>query len=148
MTWRKGPRPWTVRLFALALLIAALIGLFEALLAHEALLVGRWFDRLPMIRWTPDLAIVATFSQFTIALIPLVWIYAFASKAARWVVLAFGAIKIGYAAINTGDAILLKSPQVVWLEKALVLIALMMLFVPATTRWLGKDEEASLASFD
>lgn len=148
MKWRKGPRPWSVRLFATALLAAALVNLIEALRAHEALLMARWFARLPLFGWTPDFAIIASFSQFSIALIPLVWIYFLASNRARWVVLVFGIVKIGLSVPPASSSVQLKAPGLIWLEAGLVVVALIMLFWPSTSRWVMEKGEGEHAVFE
>ncbi|WP_162627569.1 hypothetical protein [Erythrobacter sp. KY5] len=134
-------------MFGWALFVAALINLVEALGAHEALLAGRWYERVPIVNWTPERAIIASFSQFTIALIPLVWITLFASSRARWIVLAFGVLKLAGTLLSAGSQVISKAPEVVVLEAGLVALALVMLFLPATSRWLGMRRDHDVAAF-
>lgn len=144
----KGPRPWSIRIFGLALLTAALASLLESLATHPALLMARWFARAPFIAWSPDLAIIASFTTFTIALIPLVWIYFFASNRARWVVLAFGLIKLGSALHSMSSTVRMKAPELVMFEAVLVAVALAMLFMPATAHWLRGRRTDDAAAFE
>ena len=148
MKWRKGPRPWTVHVFGAALMISALITLFEALATHPALLMARWYDRIPIVDWVPDLAIIASFTAFTIAMIPLVWIYFFGSTQARWIVLVFGLLKIALSVRALSEPVQMKAPAIVIVETTLVLFALAMLFLPSTNRWLQKTGGHGVEAFD
>jgi hypothetical protein len=93
--------------------------------------------------WSRDSALVASFSVFTIALIPILWIFILAAKRARWVVLVFGFFKIWlwaqprplYAYGAYLEVLLIA-------ELALITIGLIVLFVPSSTRWL--DHERSI----
>lgn len=145
MKLAEGPRPWSIWVFAASFCGVAAIGLYLAL-SDPFGNWSIWSQRLPDIRWTEDLALVASFSMFTIALIPIVWIFALRLKRARWVVLAFGLMKIGVRVLHDkpvishgGDS---SSDQILRLgELGLILIALVMLFIPASTRWLDSKRE-------
>jgi hypothetical protein len=89
----RGPRPLAIRVFAAAFLAAALLrlvrGLDDLTRAQSA-----YAAHLPWFAWDRDWTIVALSAEFTIALIPLVWIYLFAAPFARWLVLGFGALRL------------------------------------------------------
>lgn len=88
-----GPRPLAIRVFAAAFLAAALLRLVRGLgdLALAELLLAA---HVPWFAWSRDWTIVALSAEFTIALIPVMWIYLFAAPFARWLVLGLGALKL------------------------------------------------------
>ncbi len=149
MKVRRGERPLAIKLFAVALLLVALAGAAEGLsdLGGAAL---RLSLSAPWIAWDRDAVIVAIFSEASIALIPLVWIYVFAARGARWMVLGFGLIKlllairplIAAVRFDTLDAI-------AFIEPALICFALVMLFTPGASRWMRRsDKEVGSAVFE
>ena len=143
----QGPRPWSIHLFAAAFFGVALIGLAIAL-SNPLLEWFKWTKRLPMIPWDQDIAIIAAFSVFTMALFPLVWIYAYRSQRARWVVLGFAFVKValwwqGMLVTNLEGW----AQTARWLEPALTALAVLMMFAPASSRWLQRDREVELAEF-
>jgi hypothetical protein len=91
----RGPRPLAIRVFAAAFLAAAALrvarGLADLPLAETILAV-----HVPWLAWDRNGTIVALSAEFTIALIPLVWIYLFAAPFARWLVLGFGALRLAF----------------------------------------------------
>ncbi len=142
MSIAKGPRPWSIHAFAAAFLGVAVIGLGIAL--WDPALEGlKWAARVPAVTWSEDSAIIAAFSVFTMALFPLVWIYGFGALRARWVVLGFAVVKIGlWWHGMTTIALSGWIESVRWLEPALIVLALVMMFAPASTRWLKQNWEA------
>ena len=119
------PRPLAIRVFAAAFLAAALLRLVRGLgdlpLAETVLAV-----QFPWIAWDRDWTIVALSAEFSIALIPLVWIYLFAAPFARWLVLGFGAMRlvlldpsalIGPVLIATAMASLLTAQAARWFAR-------------------------------
>ena len=95
MKLARGPRPLAIRIFAAAFLAAALLrltrGLDDLTRAQSA-----YAAHLPWFAWDRDGTIIALSAEFTIALIPLVWIYLFAAPFARWLVLGFGALRLAF----------------------------------------------------
>ena len=102
----RGPRPLAIRVFAAAFLAAALLrlvrGLNDLALSETILAVN-----VPWFAWDRDWTIVALSAEFTIALIPLTWIYLFAAPFARWLVLG----RIAYSDGSEGVLLLSRSPR-------------------------------------
>jgi hypothetical protein len=144
MRWARGPRPWPVWLFAAAFGAAAVLRLVTGLGDLVRAQMG-WIIRFPALPWDRDWTIVALSAEFTIALIPIVWIFGFANRYARWLVLGFGAIKlIGLRGLPvTGDD---AYPSYL-VEPALVVIAICALLTPAAGRWLAPKKELDPALF-
>lgn len=91
----RGPRPLAIRVFAAAFLAAALLRLVRGLTdlpLAETVYALHW----PFMAWDRDAAIIALSAEFTIALIPIAWIYLFAARFARWLVLGFGALRLAF----------------------------------------------------
>lgn len=104
---------------------------------------------VPWIGWDRETTIVAIFTEFTIALIPLIWIYVFAVRGARWVILAFGVLKLVFAIRPFLAAIRFDAIEPLSLiEPALLILALAMLFTPSAGRWLRLRKEIDPATFD
>ena len=136
----KGPRPWSIRLFALAFLLVAFLGLANGLIDWSFEL-PRWQSRIGWIEWTYESVVVAEFTEFTIALIPIVWIYVFAAARARWIVLVFSLLKLSmlwWAISNAFGGAGLPAPAAV-LEAILIVAALVLLFLPVSVRWLNGE---------
>lgn len=91
----RGPRPLAIRVFAAAFLAAALLRLVRGL-ADLPLTELVYALHFPWFAWNRDWTIVALSAEFTIALIPLAWIYVFAAPFARWLVLGFGAVRLAF----------------------------------------------------
>jgi hypothetical protein len=126
----RGPRPLAIRVFAAAFLAAALLrlvrGLGDLALSETVLAV-----HAPWFAWDRDWTIVALSAEFTIALIPLTWIYLFAAPFARWLVLGFGALRLWAL-----DPAALVGPL-------LLALAMASLLTPQAARWFAKlPEEA------
>lgn len=147
MKWRKGPRPWSIRLFALAFLFAAMWRLLDHLLNP----LSAWFlysERFPQIEWTGDLVIVASSAEFTIALIPIVWIFGLGSRVARWIVTLFGIYKLLPYSWSP-DLILfsIESNPLLLVPFLATVLALVMLYVPASGRWFDRSREVAPETF-
>jgi hypothetical protein len=128
MTRIPGPRPLAIRVFAAAFLAAALLrlvrGLDDLALAETVLAV-----HIPWFAWDRDWTIVALSAEFTIALIPLAWIYLFAAPFARWLVLGFGTLRLVFL-----DPAALAGP-------VLFAIAMASLLTPQAARWFARQPE-------
>ncbi len=149
MKLAKGPRPWSIYVFAVAFLGAALHD--YAFWLHQLPIAQTVYElQFPWSGWNRDWTIVALSATLTIAFIPVVWIFAFASRIARWLVTGFSIIQ------------LLDVPQKlsIWLSSdvginpgyfanpALITLALICLFLPPSNRWLAKKLEVDHAVFD
>lgn len=141
----RGPRPWTIWAFTVSILVLAAFKLGFSL-ADLPLIQIKYELQFPWIEWDRNLSIVASFTELTIALIPLVWITLFAARFARWFILCFGiwtmlsALASLWGGLFFGDRVLLRA-----VEPALIATTLCFLFLPATSRWLagmkyGDDE--------
>lgn len=134
----RGPRPLAIRVFAAAFLAAALLRMvrgFEDLALTEAV----YALHAPDIAWNRDWTIVTLSAEFTIALIPLVWIYLFAAPFARWLVLGFGALRLAFLDPSALMAALL------------VAVAMASLLTPQAARWFARKvlpEEDGPAVFE
>lgn len=132
----RGPRPLAIRVFAAAFLAAAVLRLVRGL-DNLALTQAVFAAHMPWVSWNRDWTIVTLSAEFTIALIPLVWIYLFAAPFARWLVLGFGALRLAFLdpAALTGAV--------------LVAVAMASLLTPAANRWfMRKEEEDGPAVFE
>lgn len=88
MKLAKGPRPWSIGVYALISLVIGTWDLLEGLLHLDAL-VASLNRAAPQFFWTHDIAVVLISASFTIVLIPLSAIWLFASKLARIVITIF-----------------------------------------------------------
>ena len=142
----RGPRPLAIRVFAASLLLFACLNLAAGLadLGRSQSILVRY---VPAIAWNHDRTIVALFSQFTIALIPIVWIYVFAARFARWFILSFGLVKLAWVLFLLFAALWFGEGELLPLSLALLLgTALVMLMMPQSSQWLAKKKESSPAN--
>lgn len=128
-------RPASIKIFAAAFLAAAVLRLVRGLgdLDHaQAVFAAHaaWFD------WNRDWTIVTLSAEFTIALIPLAWIYLFAAPFARWLVLGFGALRLAFL-----------DPAAL-VGAVLIAVAMASLLTPGATRWFARREEDGHAVFE
>ena len=146
MRWRKGRRPPIVWVFSACFLAAALTSL---LLGLSRVGAPGWSFELLGNELTGDAAIVGMSAMFTIALIPVVWIFGFGSRFARWFVLLFGLVKLlGFrevvlAVVRDGNVSMLEF----LIEPCLITVALLCLLSPAMGDWVGNAKEASPDTF-
>ena len=142
MKWHGGPRPVTIQLFAASFVAYALLGLVTGLvdLQAAAMALSGWLG--PLAR-SADAVIVALFTEFTIALIPVLWIYGLASRVARWIVTVFALYKLlGYRSLALTAFV--ETPQpTAYLEPALIVFALAMLFTPSAGAYLNAPRQAA-----
>ncbi|QDH33321.1 hypothetical protein [Porphyrobacter sp. YT40] len=122
----RGARPLAIRVFAAAFLAAALVRLVRGL-TELPLAEAVYALHLPWIAWSHDATIVALSAEFTIALIPLVWIYLFAAPFARWLVLGFGALRLAFLDPSALTGALL------------VAVAMASLLTPQAARWFARQ---------
>lgn len=135
MKLARGPRPLAIRVFAAAFLAAALLRLVRGL-DNLALSQAVFAAHIPWVAWNRDWTIVTLSAEFTIALIPLVWIYLFAAPFARWLVLGFGALRLAFL-----------DPAAL-IGAVLVAVAMASLLTPGAGRWFARKEEDGPAVFE
>jgi hypothetical protein len=148
MTIIPGPRPLAIRVFAAAFLAAAAIRLGQGLADIERAAIGLAM-RAPWFGWDRDWTIIALSAEFTIALIPIAWIYLFAAPFARWLVLGFGALKLW--GLRLPALFALQSGSIAPLsltEPALVLMAMVSLLTVGANHWFAQRKENGPAVFE
>jgi hypothetical protein len=133
----RGPRPLAIRVFAAAFFAAALLRLVRGL-NDLALSETVYAVNVPWFAWDRDWTIIALSAEFTIALIPLAWIYLFAAPFARWLVLGFGALRLALL-----DPAALTGPL-------LIAVAMASLLTVQAGRWFSREpkEEDGPAVFE
>lgn len=130
-------RPASITLFAAAFLIAALVAFADAMGDLPAF-QNHMGQYVPQIVWTRDAAIVTLSARLSIALIPVAMVWLSAVRFARWMVTVLGLGKL----VNLPDAIRLIAGggaiDAAWLASlALGLLAVALLFTPASNRWFA-----------
>lgn len=96
-------------------------------------------ETFPWVGWDRDLTITTLSAVFSIALIPVGIIYFLANRVARWVVTFFTLVELArlpsmIAAFQaTGGAV----HWSYFAQPALLALALIFLFVPASSRWFS-----------
>lgn len=141
-------RPLTINVFAAAFLAAAVIALVDGLQdlpAMQTLLAAN----MPGLVWTRDAVIVTLSARFSIALIPIVLVWFTAANFARWMVTVMALGKL--FALPEGATQLLRGGAIdtAWFTSlALGLLAVAMLFAPASNSWFAKQQEADPAIFE
>lgn len=149
MKWKSEPRPLSIRVFSAAFLAAALVRLLQGL--NDLSGARAWLSYYqPELAQSDDVLIVMLSAEFTIALIPVIWIYGFAASFARWLVLGFGAAKllafgIPFAVWMTSGGAGFAPPVT---APALTVIALIALLTPSADRWLNPEEAINAAVFE
>ncbi|MEM6857189.1 MAG: hypothetical protein AAF559_04885 [Pseudomonadota bacterium] len=111
-----------------------------------------WQSSFGQITFSRDALIVASFTAFTIALIPIVWIYFLASSRARWVVMGFGFLKLAiylFVSPNWYLGLFRGFPGLItFLEPILIFVALGMLWMPGMKEWLNPSGRDARADFE
>lgn len=141
-------RPLSINIFAAAFLASALTALLDGLWdipAMQALLR----EGVPGVEWNRDAVIVTLSARFSIALIPIAMVWLSAVRFARWMVSVMALGKLinlpdGLRAIVAGGAW-----DAAWLVSlALGLLAVAMLFTPASHRWFADEGRVDPAVFE
>jgi hypothetical protein len=144
----RGPRPLAIRVFAAAFFAAAVLRLARGLDDVEMAAIGL-AKRAPWFAWDSDWTIIALSAEFTIALIPLAWIYLFAAPFARWLVIGFGALKLwGLRLLSVSMLQSVSIASVSLAEPALVLIAMVSLLTVGANHWFMQRKENGSAVFE
>ncbi len=88
-----GPRPWPIQFFAAILVLHGLWGLMSGLVSLDEAAAGLALFA-PWIDWDRDRTIIALSASFTIVLIPVVAIWFFASRIARFLLSALALLAL------------------------------------------------------
>jgi hypothetical protein len=155
----KGPRPWTIHAFAAIVIAIGLWNLIEVLLEPD-FHTHAMQRRLPQIAWIEDFTIVFASARFTIVCIPVLAIWMFASRIARWLV----TIMIGYRflmELRSFFDILPSGGLDGWLyynwpsplSTILLTVGASLLFIPQSNLWfrskrVEQHREADVAAFE
>lgn len=141
-------RPREINLFAVGFLSAGVIAYADGLL--DIATQQTYLERLiPQIAWTRDWVIVMLSARLSIALIPVAMVWMSAVRFARWMVtiMALGKLPSALPAIamfvNKGVA----DPSYV-AALVLSLLAVAVLFTPASNRWFADKGGADPAVFE
>lgn len=139
------PRPLGINIFAAAFLSAALIAFVDGM--RDLPEFQNYMSlNVPEIVWTRDVAIVTLSARLSIALIPIAMIWLSAVRFARWMVTVLGLGKL--LNLPAGIRLIAEGAPVdsAWLTSLMLgLLAVAMLFTPASNRWFadkGADDPA------
>jgi hypothetical protein len=141
-------RPLSINIFAAAFLAAAMIAFLDGLQDIPAFQELMRIN-LPKIDWSRDAVIVTLSARLSIALIPIAMVWLSAVRFARWMVavLALGKLLMlpdGLRLIAAGGAV-----ETAWLTALVLgLLAVAMLFTPASNRWFARQSENDPAVFE
>jgi hypothetical protein len=141
-------RPLSINIFAAAFLASAIIAYLDGLWdipTHQELLRAN----VPDIVWSRDAVIVTLSARLSIALIPIALVWFNAANFARWMVTVIALGKLIW--VPEGAALLVQGGRLdtAWLASlTLGLLAVAMLFTPASNRWFAKAQEADPAIFE
>ena len=148
MRLAKGPRPWTIWAFAIGFIALGLIDYVTAIASLEEALETLRLSAAG-IDWNQDLLIVWYSALLSIVLIPVIAIWLFASRTARWIVTAMSAISLLNVLLSI--VFLLTSGRFEgwsFTMSFLSLLCVALLFAPASNRWLRKEEMSDAATFE
>ncbi len=141
-------RPGSITAFAVVFFAAALLSFLRGMIDLPAQQSD--LERLvPAVTWSRDAVIVWQSARLSIALIPIAMVWLSAVRFARWMVtvLALGKLLMlpeGLRAIAAGGAV-----DTAWLVSLLLgLMAVAMLFTPASNRWFARQSENDPAVFE
>ena len=139
----SGTRPWSIRLACLAFLVNASFGLLHGL-SDPSIAQGAYEIGYPDVEWDRDRTIVALSAEFTIALIPILWIWFLARPFARWMVTALGLWQAwGLAGLVLEQLRHLHFVTMdVAIPFALIVMSIAMLFTPAASRYFATGEKS------
>ena len=140
MKSRKGPRPWSIRAFALLFIGAAALSFVDGLAG---------LDDPGLERASRDAAIIGSSARLTIALMTtgLVWFFGF--RLVRWIVPAFLLVKAAATLAIVWRSGTAEFVSGTWLAAmALGLVAAILLFVPSSRPWFSPGREVDLAAID
>lgn len=138
-------RPASIKIFAAAFLVAAVLVYFEGLVRIPAQLKSQ--TTFPWV--TRDALIVWHSAWLSIALIPVAMVWLSAIRFARWMVSAMALFKLAGFFMALPNLTLFARMQPLWLAALpLGLFAVAMLFTPASNRWFKHRGEVDPAVFE
>ncbi|WP_296717662.1 hypothetical protein [Erythrobacter sp.] len=143
MKWRKGPRPWPIHLFAAIFLMA---GAWE--LAYRLAVLHRFQMQLAGQTLSEDWIIVFFSARFTIVCIPVIAIWLFGSRVARWLITIM-TVWATLTVLSQFDMARLQrtigmNPLDIWYRygaRLAYIFAVALLFIPAARRWFARQQE-------
>ena len=141
-------RPASITLFAVLFFAGALIAYLDGLrdlAAHQT-----YFEQyIPQLPWSRDWVIVMLSARLSIALIPIAMVWLSAVRFARWMVAVMALGKIPSALPAVRALVQEGAFDLSYLAPlALSLLAVMLLFTAASSRWFahrGEDDPAAFA---
>ena len=141
-------RPGSITLFAVVFLAAALVAFLDGMRDLPAF-QNHMGQNVPDIVWTRDAAIVMLSARLSIALIPIAMVWLSAVRFARWMVTVLGLGKL----LNLPEGLRLMAEGApvdpAWLASlVLSLVAVALLFTPASNRWFAEKGEVGPAVFE
>ena len=145
---RLRRRPLSIRLFAAFFLSSALIAFVDGLRDWEKLALLMQVH-VPEMAWTWDAVVVLLSVRLSIALIPVALVWFLASRFAQWLVTIMALGKL----FNLPDAIALVRAgaplDAAWAASlVLSLVAVALLFTPASREWFRTKGEDRVAVFN
>ncbi|TRD11297.1 hypothetical protein FGU71_05175 [Erythrobacter insulae] len=143
MKFAKGPRPWSINLFAGVLLILAIWNLAVALFdlpAQEEFLrsLGLGLD------WNRDWTIVSSSAWFTVELIPIALVWIAASRFARMFITGMAGVK---AVLLVANFPVLYALPGILAGQCIALAAVALLYTRGSQEWFA-IKEIDPATFD
>lgn len=141
-------RPVSINIFAAAFLAAAVIAFVDGL-GDIPVLQAMFRNNAPGIEWSRDAVIVTLSARLSIALIPVAMVWLAAVRFARWMVTVLALGKLlnvpeGLRLIAEGGRV-----DTAWLAAlVLSLVAVAMLFTPASNRWFREKGGVDPAVFE
>jgi hypothetical protein len=144
---RLRKRPLSIRLFVVCFLLSALIAFVDGLRDWQGL-AAVMRVHLPELDWSWDAVVVLLSARLSIAAIPVTLVWFLASRFAQWLVTIMVLGKL----INVPEAVALvrRGSQLdpMWAASlVLSLIAVLMLFMPASREWFRTKGEDRVAVF-
>ncbi|MEM6474581.1 MAG: hypothetical protein AAF687_00285 [Pseudomonadota bacterium] len=147
MKLAKGPRPWPIWLFTILTIGIALLRLSESLRP----ITNQRFPEYngTMTEAEADWLIIKSSARFTIDLIPVAWVFLFASRFARWFVtaMAFVPLVIVFSDLEYASTY----PRFLWfslISAATPIMIAGLLFTPKGNRWFRPEDKKASDAFD
>lgn len=145
----KGPRPWPVHLFAFLHLASGLWTYLSQMwtVAQQS----DWFRTDLPDGLDRDIMIVVLSAQFTIVLIPVIAVWVFASRIARWIITALSLWSLVWwaEAMWSWQAQMSAAEGVISVASALpIYLAWLLLFTPSANRWFKTNRTPEVEIFE
>lgn len=141
-------RPVSINIFAAAFLIAALLPYVDGLLdlaPHQAF----WEATAPQVVWSRDWVIVMLNARLSIALIPIAMVWVSAVRFARWMVAIMALGRVPFALPKIRALIEEGAFDPPYFAALLFsLLAVVLLFTPASNRWFKEKGGVDPAVFE